>query len=69
VLAPNAGLVTVIDGAPGTLSWLGSVSGHRVVPLGVEEFGQSGDIVDLYDAYRLDTDAILDAAASHFLLR
>ncbi len=66
-LAPNAGLVTVIDGAPGTLSWLGSVLGHRVVPLGVETFGQSGDIIDLYDAYRLGTDAILDAAATIYL--
>ncbi len=68
-LAPDAGLVTVIDGAPGTLSWLGSVLGHRVVPLGVERFGQSGDIIDLYDAYRLGTEAILDACASIYLPR
>ncbi len=66
-LSPGAGLVTVIDGAPATLSWLGSVLGHRVVPLGVETFGQSGDIVDLYEAYRLGTNAILDAAATVYL--
>jgi pyruvate dehydrogenase E1 component len=30
----------------------------------VDRFGQSGDIPDLYRAYRLDADAILDAAAS-----
>lgn len=62
-LAPNAGLVTVIDGHPATLSWLGGVGPHRVLPLGVRSFGQSGDIPDLYRAYRLDVDAILDAAA------
>ena len=44
---------------PGSAAW----RGHRVVPLGVEHFGQSGDIPDLYRAYRLDADAILDAAA------
>ena len=62
-LAPNAGLVTVIDGPPATLSWLGGVRGHRVAPLGVDHFGQSGDVPDLYRAYGLDAEAILDAAA------
>ena len=65
-LSPGAGLVTVIDGAPATLSWLGAVCGHRVMPLGVDRFGQSGDVPDLYDAYRIGTDAILDACASVF---
>ncbi len=63
-LKPGAGLVTVIDGAPSTLSWLGAVNGQRVRPLGTERFGQTGDLQDLYSAYRLDADAILDAAAS-----
>ncbi|MEL6826820.1 MAG: transketolase [Pseudomonadota bacterium] len=63
-LKPGAGLVTVIDGAPSTLSWLGAVNGQRVRPLGTERFGQTGDLQDLYAAYRLDADAILDAAAS-----
>jgi pyruvate dehydrogenase E1 component len=62
-LAPNAVLVTVLDGHPATLSWLGSVAQHRIVALGVERFGQSGDIPDLYREYRLDAAAILDAAA------
>ncbi|RMF16950.1 MAG: transketolase [Alphaproteobacteria bacterium] len=62
-LPSRAALVTVIDGAPAALSWLGGVKGHQVVPLGVTEFGQSGDIPDLYRRYRLDSDAILDAAA------
>ncbi|MGF1607179.1 MAG: transketolase [Rhodothalassiaceae bacterium] len=63
-LAPRAGLITMIDGAPSALSWLGSVRGQPVVPLGVDCFGQTGDLPDLYAAYRLDADAVLDAAAS-----
>ncbi len=62
-LAPTAGLVTVLDGHPAALSWLGSVRQHRVQPLGVTQFGQSGDIPDLYRACGLDVDAILHAAA------
>ncbi len=68
-LAPDAGLVTVLDGHPATLSWLGAVRGHRVHPLGVEHFGQSGDIDDLYRAYRIDMSAILDACAATLLAR
>lgn len=62
-LATDAGLVTVLDGHPATLSWLGAVGSHRVLPLGVTSFGQSGDVPDLYAAYRLDADAIVEAAA------
>jgi pyruvate dehydrogenase E1 component len=61
---PGAGIVTVIDGHPATLSWLGAVRGHRIRSLGVDHFGQSGDIPDLYREYGLDADAILNAAAS-----
>jgi len=66
-LAPNAAIVTVLDGAPATLSWLGSVNGQRVHPLGVSKFGQSGDIPDLYRTYGLDTAAIVDACAQSCL--
>lgn len=68
-LAPDATLVTVLDGAPAALSWLGSVRGQRVMPLGVTHFGQSGSIDDLYRAYRIGTEAILDACASALLPR
>lgn len=66
-LPPGAGLVTVLDGAPGALSWLGGVTGQRVSPLGVDRFGQCGDLPDLYRAYRLDAEAIIDATAELFL--
>jgi pyruvate dehydrogenase E1 component len=62
-LRPGAALVTVGDFHPATLSWLGAVSGNTIVPLGVDRFGQSGDIPDLYRAYGIDVDAVLDAAA------
>jgi pyruvate dehydrogenase E1 component len=63
-LAPDAALVTVLDGHPATLSWLGSVANHHTVSLGVDRFGQSGDLPDLYREYGIDSDAILDAAAA-----
>ena len=59
----GAGLVTVADGHPATLSWLGSISGGRIKTLGVDRFGQSGNIAELYGAYGLDTGAIVEACA------
>jgi pyruvate dehydrogenase E1 component len=66
-LAPHAGLVTIIDGSPSALSWLGGVRGMRVSPLGLDRFGQTGDLPDLYRTYRLDADAIVQAIADLFL--
>ena len=66
ILAPDAGIVTVIDGSPGALSWLGGVHGLRVSPLGTDRFGQTGDLPDLYSEYRLDSAAIIDAMAALF---
>ncbi|TIR16154.1 MAG: transketolase [Mesorhizobium sp.] len=60
----NCALVTVIDGHPATLAWLGSVHGHRTRPLGVEHFGQTGTIADLYRHYRIDAQGIIAAAQS-----
>jgi pyruvate dehydrogenase E1 component len=66
-LAPNAGLVTLCDAAPASLSWIGGVLGQRVAPLGVDRFGQTGNLADLYAAYRLDGDAITEAVAEILL--
>ena len=68
-LAPGANLVTIIDGAPSTLSWLGGVTGLRVSPLGTDRFGQTGDLPDLFDLYRLDARAIVDAVAQAIIDR
>jgi pyruvate dehydrogenase E1 component len=62
-LSRGAGLVTLCDAAPASLSWLGGVLGQRVAPLGVDRFGQTGNLADLYAAYRLDGDAITEAIA------
>jgi len=61
-LPRDAGIITICDAHPETLSWIGGVMGHRVRPLGVEHFGQSGSISELYSHYGLDVNAILTAA-------
>ncbi|WP_439615246.1 transketolase-like TK C-terminal-containing protein [Shinella sp.] len=59
-----ASLITATDGHPATLGWLGSVEGHRTISLGVEHFGQTGTIADLYAHFGIDTHAIIEAAES-----
>ncbi len=66
-LAAGATLVSVLDGHPAAHSWLGAVRGQKIVPLGVDRFGQSGDIPALYREYGIDADAILDACAQALL--
>jgi pyruvate dehydrogenase E1 component len=61
-LRPGAALVTVSDSHPATLSWLGSVAPTILVPLGVDHFGQSGDIADLYRHHGVDAETIVGAA-------
>jgi pyruvate dehydrogenase E1 component len=58
----HCGIVTVIDGHPATLAWMGSVHGHRTRSLGVEHFGQTGTIAQLYRHYGIDAAGILAAA-------
>ncbi len=58
----HATLVTVIDGHPATLAWLGGVCGHRTEALGVASFGQTGTIQDLYRHFGIDADGIASAA-------
>jgi pyruvate dehydrogenase E1 component len=60
----HCGIVSVIDGHPATLAWLGAVHGHRVRALGVEHFGQTGSIPELYRHYGIDANAIVAAAAA-----
>jgi len=63
-LPSHCGLVTVVDGHPATLGWLGSVVGHRTRALGVERFGQTGTVADLYRHYGLDAQGIVAAAGA-----
>ena len=66
-LAPGAAIVSLLDGHPAAHAWLGGVRGQRVMALGPDRFGQGGDIPDLYHAYGLDVDAVLDACAQALL--
>ena len=59
---PHCGIVSVLDGHPATLAWLGAVAGHRTRALGVEHFGQTGSLADLYRHYGIDANAIVAAA-------
>jgi pyruvate dehydrogenase E1 component len=63
-LPASCTIITVVDGHPATLAWIGSVFGHRTRALGVEHFGQTGTIADLYRHYGIDTDGIIAAAQS-----
>jgi pyruvate dehydrogenase E1 component len=58
----HAPIVTVQDGSSHALSFMGSAFGARVVPLGVDEFGQSGTRADLYRYYAIDAESIVSAA-------
>jgi pyruvate dehydrogenase E1 component len=62
VFGDRAPVVTVHDAASHTLSWLGSALGVPAVSLGVDTFGQSGTVGDLYRAHDLDAGSIVNAA-------
>jgi pyruvate dehydrogenase E1 component len=55
--------VSVIDGHPLTLGWLGGALGCPMLPLGVVSFGESGSIQALYHKHHIDVDAIVAGIA------
>lgn len=60
----HGSIVTVIDGHPAALSWLGGVMGHRTHSLGVEHFGQTGTVAGLYRHFDLDATNIAHIAVN-----
>ena len=58
----QAPIVTVQDGASHNLAWLGSLFGSYLIPLGVDDFGQSGTPADLYRHFEIDSQAIFETA-------
>ena len=58
----NAPIVTAHDAASHALAWLGSVYGQRVVPVGVDDFGESGTIPELYERFGLQADQVVNSA-------
>jgi pyruvate dehydrogenase E1 component len=59
---PRAPVVTVHDASSHAMAWLGSALGVPAVSLGVDAFGQSGTVGDLYRAHDLEPGAIVNAA-------
>ena len=57
-----APMVAVLDGHPHTLSFLGTINSVPITCLGVNDFGQCGEIDDLYRHFGIDTSTIIGAA-------
>jgi pyruvate dehydrogenase E1 component len=55
-------VVTVLDGHPHTLAYLSAVTRTPIACLGVQDFGQSGDVQDLYRHFGIDAETIVSAA-------
>ena len=55
----TAPIVTVVDGHPRSLAWLGGALGAPVYPLGVADFGQSGTPSQLYREHGIDPAGIV----------
>lgn len=65
----NAPIVTVHDASSHSMAWLGSALGVPAVSLGVDSFGQSGTVADLYRAHDLDSGSIVNAALAALAVR
>jgi pyruvate dehydrogenase E1 component len=64
----HAPVVTVHDAASHAMAWLGSALGVPCVPLGVDQFGQSGSVHELYGLHDLLPGHIVNAALSALTL-
>jgi pyruvate dehydrogenase E1 component len=65
VLSPeerHVPIVTVLDGHPQTLAWLGAALAAPTFPLGVTRYGQSGTPEDLYREYEIDSTSVMEAS-------
>ncbi len=54
-------IVTLLDGHPHTLAFLAGVAGAPIACLGVQRFGQSGDIAELYEHHQIDAESVVGA--------
>src|SRR4051794_30775766 len=57
----RAPIVTLLDGHPHTLAFLGALA-PAIACLGVQQFGQSGDIGELYEHHQIDAESVVGAA-------
>ena len=61
--------MTVHDAASHALAWIGSALGVPAVPLGVDAFGQSGSVPDLYALHDLTAGSVVNAALAALALQ
>ena len=61
--------MSIHDASSHALAWIGSALGMPQVALGVDEFGQSGTIDDLYRAHDLDAGSIVNGALAALSLQ
>ena len=62
IFTERAPIVSIHDGASHAMAWLGSALGMPQVAMGVDVFGQSGTIHDLYKIHDLDSGSIVNGA-------
>ena len=58
----SAPVVTVVDGHPHGLAWIGAALATTTIPLGATSYGQSGGREDLYREYGIDATSIMAAS-------
>ena len=62
-------IISIIDAHSSSLSWIGSVLGHKVYPMGINKFGQSGDLNEIYSYTNIDFKSIIDRIAKSIVNR
>ena len=62
LLPAGVPIVALVDGHPHTLSFLGAAAGAPIACLGVQRFGQSGDLAELYEHHAIDAESVVGAA-------
>lgn len=62
IFTERAPIVSIHDGASHAMAWLGSALGMPQVAMGVDTFGQSGSIGELYKIHDLDAGSIVNGA-------
>ena len=68
VLPDRTPVVTVHDASSHAMAWVGSALGVPAVPVGVDQFGQSGTIAELYELHDLTSGSVVNAALAALAL-
>jgi len=61
--------VSLLDGDPLALGWIGNLLHAPMRALGVTAFGESAALPDLYHKHRIDADAVIGASAQLLFTR